>query len=242
MCSRWSYLRARVYCFRHVLFKDIMIRTFLIFAGLLFLVPFTRHSTAEETGPTTTVAPKPHNNYPRENISFCAHVEDCTKFASCMQCDFPDRCYYGEVIEEMKCSTLRPCQQDNSVKLEGVVCRFCWQTDESEHSCEPIRNCSSTSTKLVRTICRVDQNVVCKGRRAFYKKIRCNHTNGYSWTTAMLLSVTLGGFGVDRFYLGLWKSAIGKLFSFGGVGVWTIIDIILIATGYVGPSDGSLYI
>lgn len=58
----------------------------------------------------------------------------------------------------------------------------------------------------------------------------------------MLLSLTLGGFGVDRFYLGLWKSAIGKLFSFGGLGLWTIIDIVLIGVGYLTPADGSLYI
>lgn len=57
----------------------------------------------------------------------------------------------------------------------------------------------------------------------------------------MLLSVTLGGFGADRFYLGHWKEGLGKLFSFGGLGVWTIIDVVLISIGYIGPSDGSLY-
>lgn len=56
------------------------------------------------------------------------------------------------------------------------------------------------------------------------------------------LSVTLGGFGADRFYLGSWREGIGKLFSFGGLGVWTLVDVILIASGYVGPADGSLYI
>uniref|UniRef100_A0A0M3JUL2 Protein kinase domain-containing protein n=1 Tax=Anisakis simplex TaxID=6269 RepID=A0A0M3JUL2_ANISI len=65
---------------------------------------------------------------------------------------------------------------------------------------------------------------------------------GYSWWKALLLSITLGGFGADRFYLGMWKSAIGKLFSFGGLGVWTLLDVILIAVGYVGPADGSLYV
>ena len=58
----------------------------------------------------------------------------------------------------------------------------------------------------------------------------------------MFYSITLGGFGADRFYLGLWKSAFGKLFSFGGLGLWTVVDVILIGVGYVGPADGSLYL
>lgn len=55
-------------------------------------------------------------------------------------------------------------------------------------------------------------------------------------------SITLGGFGVDRFYLNHWGSAVGKLVSFGGLGVWSILDVLLVATGYLGPADGSAYI
>jgi TM2 domain-containing membrane protein YozV len=58
----------------------------------------------------------------------------------------------------------------------------------------------------------------------------------------MALSVFLGGFGADRFYLGHYKEGFGKLFSFGGLGVWTLIDVVLIYCGYLGPLDGSLYI
>lgn len=57
----------------------------------------------------------------------------------------------------------------------------------------------------------------------------------------MFLSVTVGGFGADRFYLGHWREGIGKLFSFGGLGIWTLVDIVLIAIGYLRPEDGSLY-
>ena len=57
-----------------------------------------------------------------------------------------------------------------------------------------------------------------------------------------LCSITLGGFGADRFYLGQWREGLGKLFSFGGLGIWTLIDVLLIGVGYVGPADGSLYI
>jgi hypothetical protein len=45
-----------------------------------------------------------------------------------------------------------------------------------------------------------------------------------------------------RFYLGHWQEGIGKLFSFGGLGVWTLTDVILISLHYLGPADGTLYI
>ena len=47
---------------------------------------------------------------------------------------------------------------------------------------------------------------------------------------------------VSRFYLGHWQEGIGKLFSFGGLGVWTLVDVVLVAIGYIGAADGSLYI
>lgn len=42
-----------------------------------------------------------------------------------------------------------------------------------------------------------------------------------------------------RFYLGHWQEGIGKLFSFGGLGVWVLVDSILISVGFLGTSDGS---
>ena len=80
------------------------------------------------------------------------------------------------------------------------------------------------------------------GRRVFYKMDHCNYSSGYRWSTALLLSITVGGFGADRFYLGYWREGIGKLFSFGGLGVWTVVDILLIAVGYLRPDDGSIFI
>lgn len=57
----------------------------------------------------------------------------------------------------------------------------------------------------------------------------------------MLLSIFLGAFGIDRIYLGYWVLGILKALSLGGVGIWTVIDAILIGTGYLGPVDGSRY-
>ncbi|WP_110261273.1 NINE protein [Nocardia sp. 348MFTsu5.1] len=58
------------------------------------------------------------------------------------------------------------------------------------------------------------------------------------WLTTLLLSVIVGGFGIDRFYLGYTGLGIAKLLTCGGLGVWTIIDIVLVAMRKVTDSDG----
>jgi len=58
------------------------------------------------------------------------------------------------------------------------------------------------------------------------------------WMTTLLLSVFVGHFGVDRFYLGYTTEGILKLFTFGGCGVWTLVDIILIATRQLKDKNG----
>ena len=59
-----------------------------------------------------------------------------------------------------------------------------------------------------------------------------------SYVTALLLSGFLGGFGVDRFYLGYTGLGIAKLLTFGGCGIWSLIDFILIAVRNVPDSRG----
>merc|ERR1711957_834641 len=71
----------------------------------------------------------------------------------------------------------------------------------------------------------------CIGDRAFKKKAPCNISTGKKWSTACIMSILAGGFGGDRFYLNYWRSAIGKLLTFGGLGIWTIVDIFLVCTG-----------
>jgi hypothetical protein len=56
--------------------------------------------------------------------------------------------------------------------------------------------------------------------------------------TALLLSIFVGSLGVDRFYLGDTGLGILKLCTCGGLGIWHIIDVILIATRKLNDTDG----
>ena len=55
---------------------------------------------------------------------------------------------------------------------------------------------------------------------------------------ALLFSIFLGYFGIDRFYMGQVGMGIGKLLTGGGCGVWWLIDVILIATRSSNDSAG----
>lgn len=207
--------------------------------------PPSADSTAEEV---LVNCPSDHKASPLLPECQSEEIECSSLPLSCLTCQCSPSCEYGMESEaECKAGEQVLCRGERSFP-RSFLCSYCFLTQRSSHTCsQRSSGCRSVGSPTARSHfyianCSVSQETICLGKRTFSKKKECNWTKGYSWKTALILSVTLGGFGADRFYLGHWQEGIGKLFSFGGLGVWTLVDVVLVSIGYIGPADGSLYI
>jgi hypothetical protein len=62
--------------------------------------------------------------------------------------------------------------------------------------------------------------------------------DGRHFLAVFFLSFMWGTFGVDRFYLGKIGTGILKLVTFGGLGIWVIVDLALIMSGAMRDKQG----
>lgn len=59
-----------------------------------------------------------------------------------------------------------------------------------------------------------------------------------SRTIAAVLAFFLGVFGVHRFYVGKAGTGVVQLLTAGGLGLWTLIDFVLIVSGVFKDKEG----
>ncbi|XP_046844334.1 TM2 domain-containing protein CG10795-like [Xenia sp. Carnegie-2017] len=138
-----------------------------------------------------------------------------------------DMCY-----KNISCNKLLPGQ---------YICTKIPKINTETQSAEGCNRISRT----VEVTCTVAPGINCTGMlkdRTFKKAQPCRYTNGYDHTIALMLSVFLGMFGMDRFYLGYPALGLLKLSTLGFFFLFQLVDIILIAMQIVGPADGSEYV
>ena len=75
-----------------------------------------------------------------------------------------------------------------------------------------------------------------------YNNCDVNKSTQKSWLVTLLLCLFVGTIGVHRFYVGKIGTGILQLITFGGFGIWTLVDFILIACKKFTDSNGDLII
>jgi TM2 domain-containing membrane protein YozV len=63
-------------------------------------------------------------------------------------------------------------------------------------------------------------------------------TGSKSWVVALVLSFFVGVLGIHRFYVGKIGTGVLMLITFGGFGIWALIDFIMIAVGKFTDKQG----
>lgn len=58
------------------------------------------------------------------------------------------------------------------------------------------------------------------------------------WVMTLIFTWLLGSLGIDRFYLGYTGLGIAKLLTCGGLGIWSLIDAILVTLRKIPDAQG----
>ncbi|GAB1866478.1 TM2 domain-containing protein CG11103 [Camponotus japonicus] len=112
--------------------------------------------------------------------------------------------------------------------------------DETGIGCVKFGGSRYEEVEKTKVSCTVLPDIECHGARTFQREgVPCIKYSDHYFATTLLYSILLGFLGMDRFCLGQTGTAVGKLLTLGGMGVWWIVDVILLVTNSLQPEDGS---
>jgi hypothetical protein len=92
----------------------------------------------------------------------------------------------------------------------------------------------------MEAVIKVESKIIKNKAVTSPKVLKPNATKGgdKNWLVAVLLCFFLGGLGIHRFYLGYTWQGVVQLLTFGGFGIWALIDLFRIIFKNLKPKDG----
>ncbi len=127
----------------------------------------------------------------------------------------------------------------NSTEMEAVVEAPQTTIDASLMVLEDVRQ-SLLVKEAAEGLTKKEQRMLKKLNRKIKKleKKAASGRGNRSWIAAVILSFVFGVIAVDRFYLGYIGTGVLKLLTLGGLGIWALIDFILILVRELNPKNG----
>ena len=136
------------------------------------------------------------------------------------------------------CPTCRAALDANVTDTPAQTCKYCGTVVKN-----PFFNEDASSDRIAMPVININlgqgmvsgQPAQVTGVPSHVQKPAESYRN---WTVAFLLCLFLGIFGAHRFYTGHMLVGAIQFCTLGMAGFWTLIDLILIATGVYRDSDG----
>ncbi|KAI0243390.1 hypothetical protein LSAT2_011707 [Lamellibrachia satsuma] len=161
------------------------------------MLPPTQTQTTPTTKIPATKIPLPTFTRPHKDsgtlpdyIHICPSNVECNKLGGdCIDCEFNINCYHGRNVSVTCHPKWKVVCKGSENFTRWFKCGYCYQTPHWQHRCMNTTQCQVLRAPQQRyqANCTVTADVICLGRRQFYKMMHCNWTSGKRWTTALAL-------------------------------------------------------